>query len=91
MSSPKVSKCEGNANGRVGATFPAQAVLFSRVVEAFQLPSGRAVDQGDFYSLVFFVVALCNLAVYASVGWSSNIVAQVSSLQVGYLEVNQVH
>ncbi|KNG46830.1 multidrug resistance protein 1 [Stemphylium lycopersici] len=60
-----------------GATYPAQAILFSRVVEAFQLPPERAVDQGDFYSLMFFIVALGNLAVYAAVGWTSNIVAQV--------------
>ena len=59
-----------------GATFPAQAILFSRVVEAFQLPAAQAVDQGDFYSLMFFVVALGNLAVYCAVGWTSNIVAQ---------------
>ncbi|CAO2653774.1 Nn.00g031850.m01.CDS01 [Neocucurbitaria sp. VM-36] len=59
-----------------GATFPAQAIIFARVVEAFQLPSGRAVEQGDFYSLMFFVVALGNLAVFAIIGWSSNVVAQ---------------
>jgi ATP-binding cassette subfamily B (MDR/TAP) protein 1 len=62
----------------LGATYPAQAILFARVVEAFQLPPARAVDQGDFYSLMFFVVALGNLLVYAAVGYASNIVAQVS-------------
>lgn len=61
-----------------GATYPAQAILFSRVVEAFQLDAERGVDQGDFYSLMFFIVALGNLFVYAAVGWASNIVAQVS-------------
>ncbi|PSN71518.1 multidrug resistance protein 1 [Corynespora cassiicola Philippines] len=59
-----------------GATYPAQAILFARVTEAFQLSSDRAVSQGDFYSLMFFVVALGNLFVYAAVGWASNIVAQ---------------
>ncbi|KAF1832024.1 P-loop containing nucleoside triphosphate hydrolase protein [Decorospora gaudefroyi] len=59
-----------------GATFPAQAILFSRITEAFQLPPEEAVDQGDFYSLMFFIVALGQLFVYASVGWVSNIVAQ---------------
>ncbi|KAF2996864.1 hypothetical protein E8E13_004472 [Curvularia kusanoi] len=59
-----------------GATFPAQAILFSRVVEAFQLNASQGVDQGDFYSLMFFIVALGNLLVYAAVGWASNIVAQ---------------
>jgi ATP-binding cassette subfamily B (MDR/TAP) protein 1 len=65
------------ANLAGGATFPAQAILFSRVVEAFQLPAERAVSQGDFYSLMFFIVALGNLAVYCAIGWTSNIVAQV--------------
>ncbi|KAL1795658.1 hypothetical protein ACET3X_005882 [Alternaria dauci] len=60
-----------------GATYPAQAILFSRVVEAFQLSPSEAVDQGDFYSLMFFIVALGNFAVYSVVGWTSNIVAQV--------------
>ncbi|KAF2014111.1 P-loop containing nucleoside triphosphate hydrolase protein [Aaosphaeria arxii CBS 175.79] len=59
-----------------GLTFPAQAILFSRVVNAFQLPPGESVDQGDFYALMFFVVALGNLAVYAIIGWASNVVAQ---------------
>jgi ATP-binding cassette subfamily B (MDR/TAP) protein 1 len=35
------------------------------------------VDQGDFYSLMFFIVALGNFFVFACVGWTSNIVAQV--------------
>ncbi|KAF2127626.1 multidrug resistance protein-like protein 1 [Dothidotthia symphoricarpi CBS 119687] len=59
-----------------GATFPAQAILFARIVEAFTLPPDQGVDQGDFYSLMFFIVAIGNLIVYAVVGWASNIVAQ---------------
>ncbi|EFQ93765.1 hypothetical protein CFE70_003811 [Pyrenophora teres f. teres 0-1] len=59
-----------------GVTFPAQAILFSRVIEAFQLPPAEAVDRGDFFSLMFFIVAIGNLAVYFAVGWASNIVAQ---------------
>ncbi|ENI01981.1 hypothetical protein COCC4DRAFT_202734 [Bipolaris maydis ATCC 48331] len=60
-----------------GATYPAQAILFSRVAGAFQLSPERAVDEGDFYSLMFFVVALGDLAIYSIIGWTSNIVAQV--------------
>ncbi|CBX99230.1 similar to multidrug resistance protein 1 [Plenodomus lingam JN3] len=59
-----------------GATYPAQAILFSRVVEAFQLPAAQAVDQGDFYALMFFVVALGNLVLFAVIGYLSNIIAQ---------------
>ncbi|KAJ8117017.1 hypothetical protein OPT61_g1689 [Boeremia exigua] len=49
-----------------GATYPAQAILFSRVVEAFQLAPGKGIEQGDFFSLMFFIVALGNLFVYAA-------------------------
>jgi ATP-binding cassette, subfamily B (MDR/TAP), member 1 len=59
-----------------GASYPAQAVLFSRVIKAFQLSPEEGVDQGDFYSLMFFIVAIGNLLVFATVGWVSNIVAQ---------------
>ncbi|KAH7071971.1 P-loop containing nucleoside triphosphate hydrolase protein, partial [Paraphoma chrysanthemicola] len=59
-----------------GATYPAQAVLFSRVVGAFQLPAARGVEQGDFYSLMFFIVAIGNLIVFAAIGWISVIVSQ---------------
>jgi ATP-binding cassette subfamily B (MDR/TAP) protein 1 len=64
------------------ATFPAQAILFSRIFGAFQLPPSEAVSQGDFYSLMFFIVALGNFAVYAAIGWASNIVAQAGVLDL---------
>jgi ATP-binding cassette subfamily B (MDR/TAP) protein 1 len=67
---------ESFVNMTIGATFPAQAILFARIVEAFQLPANLAIHQGDFYSLMFFIVALGNLCVFAAVGWASNIVAQ---------------
>lgn len=60
-----------------GATYPAQAVLFARIARAFELQDiDRARDQGDFYSLMFFIVAIGNLAVYSLIGWFSNIVVQ---------------
>jgi ATP-binding cassette subfamily B (MDR/TAP) protein 1 len=59
-----------------GASYPAQAILFGRIVEAFQLPRDRGVSQGDFYSLMFFMVAIGNLLVFATIGYVSNIVAQ---------------
>ncbi|KAF2870539.1 P-loop containing nucleoside triphosphate hydrolase protein [Massariosphaeria phaeospora] len=59
-----------------GLTYPAQAVIFGRVVRAFQLNPDEARVQGDFYSLMFFMVAIGNLLVYVTMGWSCNIVAQ---------------
>ncbi|KAF1976608.1 multidrug resistance protein-like protein 1 [Bimuria novae-zelandiae CBS 107.79] len=59
-----------------GATYPTQAVLFSRIARAFEIPAAEAVDQGDFYSLMFFIVAIGNLVAYSLMGWFSNIVVQ---------------
>ena len=63
-----------------GLTFPAQAVLMGRIVRAFELPAAEANSQGDFFSLMFFIVALANLLIYGSVGWSSVVVGQVCHL-----------
>ena len=52
-----------------GATFPAQAILFSRVLNVFLLQGQEARDQANFYSLMFFVVALGNLLAYFVIGW----------------------
>jgi ATP-binding cassette subfamily B (MDR/TAP) protein 1 len=46
------------------------------VIKAFQLSPEEGVDQGDFYALMFFIVAIGNLLVFGIVGWTSNIVAQ---------------
>jgi ATP-binding cassette subfamily B (MDR/TAP) protein 1 len=67
------------SNYSQGLTFPAQAVLFAKVVHAFELPSQRARSEGNFFSLMFFIVALGNWLVYANIGYVSNIIAQVSS------------
>lgn len=58
-----------------GLTYPALAILFSRTMDAF-----AAVDvaKGNFYSLMFFVVALANLVIYAAGGWVANSIGQVS-------------
>ena len=57
-----------------GATYPALAVLFSKTMDAFQTAD---VKKGDFFALMFFVVALGNLVAYAFAGWFANILAQV--------------
>lgn len=59
-----------------GATFPAQALLFSRLLTVFEVTGHEARDRADFYSLMFFVVALGNLAAYFTIGWSCNVIGQ---------------
>lgn len=56
-----------------GATYPALAVLFARTMEAFETVD---VSKANFYALMFFVVALGNLAAYAVAGWIANVIAQ---------------
>lgn len=50
-------------------------------MNAFTLPTGKEmVEQGDIYSLMFFVVALTILVVYFLFGFYTNEVSQVSLL-----------
>ncbi|KAI9801893.1 MAG: hypothetical protein M1833_002207 [Piccolia ochrophora] len=60
-----------------GATYPAQAILFSKVLNVFLLEGQAARDQANFYSLFFFVVALGNLLAYFVLGWTCNYIAQI--------------
>ncbi|EER43482.1 multidrug resistance protein [Histoplasma capsulatum H143] len=60
-----------------GLTYPAQAVLFSRLVSVFTLQGSAMLDRGDFFSLMFFMVAIGNFIAYFLLGYVSNRIAQV--------------
>lgn len=60
----------------VGGTYPAQAILFSRLIRVFTLQGTQARDQADFYALMLFVLALANLLGYFCVGLASNAIGQ---------------
>lgn len=59
-----------------GVTFPAVALIFSRMINVFTYPVHRMVERGDFFALMFFVVALNNLMSYFVIGWIANIISQ---------------
>ena len=59
-----------------GGTFPAQALLFSRLIQVFILPPKKAQEQADFFSLMFFIVALANFLAYFVIGWICNLIGQ---------------
>lgn len=59
-----------------GGLYPAQAILFSRVINVFQLTGQEARNKADFYSLLFFILALANLVAYFIVGWTCNVSSQ---------------
>ncbi|KAK6500277.1 hypothetical protein TWF481_010622 [Arthrobotrys musiformis] len=59
-----------------GGTYPALAVLFSRVIDVFALEGDAMVKRGDFFSLMFFVMGLGNLVAYLVLGWMSATIGQ---------------
>jgi len=59
-----------------GAFFPAQALLLSNLLNVFTYEEPRRTERGNFFSLMFFVVALGNLVVYGILGWACNTVVQ---------------
>ena len=59
-----------------GATFPGQAILYSRVLTVFTLPPDEGQRQVNFYALMFFVIALGNLLAYSIVGVTCNTIGQ---------------
>lgn len=62
-----------------GGIFPAQAVVFSRVVTVFQLPKSQLQNRANFWALIFFVLALGVLICYAFIGTIFTIAAFLAS------------
>lgn len=65
-----------------GGTYPAQAIIFSRLINVFTLQGSEAKDQADFYALMFFVLAIANLFGYFSLGWACNTIGQALTHRV---------
>jgi ATP-binding cassette subfamily B (MDR/TAP) protein 1 len=59
-----------------GGTLAVQAVLFSRTFNVFQMTGSEAISEGDFWALMFFVVAIANWFLYFSLGCVCNIISQ---------------
>ncbi|KAL3441309.1 ATP-binding cassette multidrug transport protein [Aspergillus insuetus] len=59
-----------------GGSYPVLAFVFARSLDAFQnADTAEMIDQGEFFALMFFVLALVILAVYATLGWVTNIIS----------------
>ncbi|KAL3485640.1 ATP-binding cassette multidrug transport protein [Aspergillus germanicus] len=59
-----------------GGSYPVLAFVFARSLDAFQITdTAEMIDRGEFYALMFFVLALVILAVYATLGWVTNIIS----------------
>ncbi len=62
-----------------GAVFPANAVIFSKIVTVFQLQGAALQNRTNFWSLMFFVLALGTLVSYASIGFFFTVAAYIVS------------
>jgi ATP-binding cassette subfamily B (MDR/TAP) protein 1 len=61
-----------------GLTYPALAILISRLITTFQLQGSDLTHRGNFYALMLLVVAIINGVLYFVAGYVSNLVVQVS-------------
>ncbi|KAI9888455.1 MAG: hypothetical protein M1814_006934 [Vezdaea aestivalis] len=61
------------------ATYPGQAILFSRILPIFQSQGQQQLDQINFYALMFFVLALGNMLAYFLLGVASNNISQAAT------------
>lgn len=57
-----------------GGASPAQAILFSRLISVFTLPPDEASERANFFSLIFFIIAVVVAIGYFAVGFTVNMV-----------------
>jgi ATP-binding cassette subfamily B (MDR/TAP) protein 1 len=62
------------------ATWPGQAILFSRIITVFSSSEPSSSD-ANFYALMFFVIAIGNLFAYFIIGYLANHISQSISHQ----------
>ncbi|KAK5312348.1 hypothetical protein LTR93_011355 [Exophiala xenobiotica] len=55
-----------------GSAFSLQSWIFAKLIEVFRFTGTRLKNQGDFWSLMFFILALCVGFCYFILGFTSN-------------------
>lgn len=70
-----------------GLCIPAQAYLFSKLATVFQLHGAKLISRGNFWALMFFILAITNLVSYAFLWFMFCITASKVSrkYRAGYL------
>ncbi|KAI1327013.1 ATP-binding cassette, subfamily B, member 1 [Xylariaceae sp. FL0255] len=61
----------------LGGAYPAQALLFSRLINVFTVKDSEADHKANLYALLLFVVAIANFVGFFCIGLATNIVGQV--------------
>lgn len=62
-----------------GASFALQSWFFAKLIEVFTLTGQRLLDGRDFWSLMFFVLALANALCYTSLGYGSGVLQSAAT------------
>lgn len=58
--------------------YPGQAILMSRFIGVLNTTGADMESRGNFFALMFLVMACGALLLYFVIGWTANIVAQVN-------------
>ncbi|KAB2569811.1 Multidrug resistance protein 1 [Lasiodiplodia theobromae] len=58
-----------------GATYPGQALILSELMNVFLYTGSKLTDEGNFYSLMFLVIAIGNLVAYFTIGWVAIVIS----------------
>ena len=61
-----------------GAAYPIQSYLTAKLFETFQYTGQKLLDNGNFWALMFFVLAIFNGLCYYWIGYAANAIAVVS-------------
>lgn len=62
------------------AIYPVQAFLYAKIVNVFTLKGRDLIHEGDFWSLMFFILAIGSFLAYFVLGWTAHVIQAVSPL-----------
>ena len=72
-----------------GGASPAQAVLFSKLINVFTLPPDEASERANFFSLMFFIIAIVVAIGYFAIGFTVNMVSFLLLRVVPHAEASE--
>ena len=55
-----------------------QSYLLAQLIQVFQYTGQRLIDSANFWSLIFFVLAIAVFIFYFALGWACNVIGVVS-------------
>ena len=57
-----------------GAMFALQSWIFAKLIQVFQYTGQQLIDTGNFWSLIFFILAIGAGIFYFALGWACNVI-----------------